>query len=272
MPVDPASCRVLILAAGQGRRLGASAPPKVLLEFHGSSLLTRHIRILDACGLRDITAVVGYRAEELRAEIVHLCGLRETACPGPDPGSVRGVNRVGAVRVNLVENPSFRNGSIVSLWKARAVLRSAAPVILMDADVLYDSRLIIRLLDSPHESCFLLDRSIEPGEEPVKLCVDRGRIVDFHKRPQIEHQWHGESVGFFRFSPAIATELADRVEEYIADGRTHVEYEEPIRDLLLARDGAGFGYEDISGLPWIEIDFPADVARARRVVVPQLLG
>jgi len=263
MPVDPASCRVLILAAGQGRRLGASAPPKALLEFQGSSLLTRHIRILDACGLRDITAVIGYRAEALRAEIVHLSHL---ACPGPE------VNRVGALRVNLVENPSFRNGSVVSLWRARAVLRSAAPVILMDADVLYDSRLIIRLLDSPHESCFLLDRSIEPGEEPVKLCINRGRIVDFHKRPQIEHQWHGESVGFFRFSPAIAAELADRVEEYIADGRTHVEYEEPIRDLLLAREGAGFGYEDISGLPWIEIDFPADVARARRVVVPQLLG
>jgi len=253
MPVDPGSCRVLILAAGQGRRLGASVPPKVLLDFEGSSLLTRHIRILDNCGLRDITVVIGYRAEELRAEIVHLCRLR---APG----------------VNLVRNPSFRNGSIVSLWRACAVLRSGAPVILMDADVLYDSRLIVRLLDSPHESCFLLDRSIEPGEEPVKLCIDRGRIVDFHKRPQIEHQWHGESVGFFRFSPAIAAELAERVDEYIAEGRTQVEYEEPIRDLLLARDGSGFGYEDISGLPWIEIDFPADVERARRVVVPQLIA
>jgi choline kinase len=253
MPVDPGSCRVLILAAGQGRRLGASVPPKVLLDFEGSSLLTRHIRILDNCGLRDITVVIGYRAEELRAEIVHLSRLR---APG----------------VNLVRNPSFRNGSIVSLWRACAVLRSGAPVILMDADVLYDSRLIVRLLDSPHESCFLLDRSIEPGEEPVKLCIDRGRIVDFHKRPQIEHQWHGESVGFFRFSPAIAAELAERVDEYIAEGRTQVEYEEPIRDLLLARDGSGFGYEDISGLPWIEIDFPADVERARRVVVPQLIA
>jgi len=264
MPVDPGSCRVLILAAGQGRRLGASAPPKVLLDFQGSSLLTRHIRILDACGLRDITVVIGYRAEELRAEIVNLSRLRERL--------VLEANGVRAPRVNLVRNPSFRNGSIVSLWKACAVLRSGAPVILMDADVLYDGRLIVRLLDSPHESCFLLDRSIEPGEEPVKLCIDRGRIVDFHKRPRIEHQWHGESVGFFRFSPAIAAKLAERVDEYIAEGRTQVEYEEPIRDLLLTRDGSGFGYEDISGLPWIEIDFPADVERAHRVVVPRLIA
>jgi len=251
MPVDPTLCRVLVLAAGQGRRIGANAPPKVLLEFQGSSSLTRHFRILGACGLRDITVVIGYRAKKLHAEVA---GLRTD------------------LRVDLIENRSFRAGSIVSLWKACTVLRSGTPVILMDADVLYDSRLIVRLLGSAHESCFLLDRSIEPGEEPVKLCIDRGRIVDFHKRPQIGHEWHGESVGFFRFSPAIAPELADRVEEYIAGGRFDVEYEEPIRDLLLAREGAGFGYEDVSGLPWIEIDFPADVETARRVVVPQLLA
>jgi choline kinase len=251
MPIDPASCRVLILAAGQGRRLGANAPPKALLKFPDGSLLTRHIRILGACGLQDITVVIGYRAADLQAEVA---GLRSD------------------LKLDLIANPSFRNGSVISLWNAGAVLRSGKPVILMDADVLYDRRLIVRLLDSTHENCFLLDRSIEPGEEPVKLCIDHGRIVDFHKRPQIEHQWHGESVGFFRLSPAIAAELADRVEEYISDGRTRVEYEEPIRDLLLAREGAGFGYEDISGLPWIEIDFPADVERARRVVVPQLLA
>jgi choline kinase len=251
MPVDPALCRVLVLAAGQGRRLGANAPPKALLEFEGGSLLMRHFRILGACGLRNITVVIGYRAKKFQAKVA---GLRSD------------------LRVDLIENPSFRNGSIVSLWKACAVLRSGMPVILMDADVLYDTRLIVRLVDAACENCFLLDRSIEPGEEPVKLCIDRGRIVDFHKRPQIAHQWHGESVGFFRFSPAVAAELADRVEEYIAEGRTQVEYEEPIRDVLLARKGAGFGYEDISGLPWIEIDFPADVEVARRVVVPRLLA
>ena len=251
MPIDPGSCRVLVLAAGQGLRLGVNAPPKVLLEFQGSSLLTRHFRILGACGLRDVTVVIGYRAKKLHAEVA---GLRSD------------------LKVVVIENSTFSAGSIVSLWKACAVLRSGTPVILMDADVLYDNRLIARLLNSPHESCFLLDRSIEPGEEPVKLCIDKGRIVDFHKRPQIGHEWHGESVGFFRFSPAVAAELADRVEEYITGGRVHLEYEEPIRDVLLAREGSGFGYEDISGLPWIEIDFPADVETARRVVVPQLLA
>ena len=29
-----------------------------------------------------------------------------------------------------------------------------------------------------------------------------------------------------------------------------------------------FGYEDVTGKPWIEIDFPQDLARARAEVLP----
>ncbi|MBV8095882.1 MAG: phosphocholine cytidylyltransferase family protein [Acetobacteraceae bacterium] len=243
------SCRALILAAGQGRRLGPGAPAKALLTFGGRSLLARHFDALDACGVQDITIMIGYRSGDVRCEIARL---------GSD------------ARVHLIENPSFREGSITTLWHARSVLRSGVPILLMDADVLYEPQLIGRLLQSPHGNCFLLDREIEPGEEPVKLCIQNGRIVDFHKRPQIRHEWHAESVGFFRFSPGVAAELADRVAEYVNRGRTDMEYEEPIRDMVLARNGSDFGFEDITGLPWIEIDFPEDVARAEAAILPKL--
>jgi choline kinase len=32
-----------------------------------------------------------------------------------------------------------------------------------------------------------------------------------------------------------------------------------------------FGYEDVTGLQWIEIDFPADVIRARNKLVPAII-
>jgi choline kinase len=112
-------------------------------------------------------------------------------------------------------------------------------------------------------NCLLLDRDIEPGDEPVKLCVKEGRIVDFDKRPSLPYEWHGESVGFFRFSAATAAELADRSEEYVASGRRAREHEEPIRDMIIASNPDRFGFEDISGLPWTEIDFPEDVVKAR---------
>jgi choline kinase len=244
-------CRAVILAAGRGRRLSGIFPAKALLAFGGKTLLARHIAILEALGVNDIAFTVGHQVENMRDEVARL-----------RPAS----------RIQLIDNPSFRDGSIVSLWCARGVLHSGRPVLLMDADVLYDRRLMVRLLGSTHENCFLLDRAIEPGEEPVKLCISDGRIVDFSNRPQIVHDWHGESVGFFRFSPEVAAELADRLETYIAEGRTDMEYEEPIRDMVLARAGRGFGFEDITGLPWIEIDFPEDIQRAEAVVLPELIA
>jgi choline kinase len=32
-----------------------------------------------------------------------------------------------------------------------------------------------------------------------------------------------------------------------------------------------FGFEDITGLPWIEIDFADDVLRARSEILPRLV-
>ena len=245
-----AGIHALILAAGVGRRLGALAPgrPKAMLDFGGSSLMARHVAILRRAGVASVSVVVGFAAGHLRSALAAMDA-------GPP--------------VQVIENPDFREGSVVSLWAGRSVLRSGAPVLLMDADVLYDDRLMGRLLGSAKADCLLLDRDIEPGDEPVKLCIHDGGIVDFHKRPTAPHQWHGESVGFFRFTPGSAAELADRAEEYVASGRRAMEYEEPIRDMILASPHGRFGFEDISGLPWTEIDFPEDVAKAT-ALLPEL--
>ena len=165
---DRSSCRALILAAGQGRRLGLQAP-KALLTFGGRTLLARHLDNLARCGVRDVAITTGFRAEAIAAEV----GALKERC-----------------QVTLIVNPAFRDGSVVSLWCAREVLRGGSAVILMDADVLCDRRLLERLLASRHESCFLLDRAIEPGDEPVKLCIAGDRIVDFAKQPTRPHDWH----------------------------------------------------------------------------------
>ena len=247
------SPKALILAAGIGRRLGKPEAgqrslPKAMLDFGGKTLLARHIEILRRLGISDVTVVIGFAAAEMQ---LALAALHD----GPP--------------IHVAVNPDFREGSVVSLWSGRAVLRSGAPVILMDADVLYDVRMMARLIDSSSPDCLLLDREIEPGDEPVKLCVRDGRIVDFHKRPNQPHDWHGESVGFFRFSGSAAAELAGRAEDYVSTGRRMMEYEEPIRDMIIASAADRFGFEDISGLPWIEIDFPEDVVKAR-ALLPEL--
>jgi choline kinase len=239
--------RAIILAAGVGRRLG-NAAPKVLLDFEGKTLLERHLAALHANGIGDIAVTVGHRPDLIRAEL----------------------SRLGALdRVVLVENPRYREGSVVSLAVQRPQLAAGRPVLLMDGDVLYDSRMIARLLQAAPENVLLFDQAIEPGDEPVKICLRGDVIVDFAKLPEHAHDRHGESVGFFRFSASMAAALAERATAYVEGGRAGAEYEAAIRDLILAHPKR-YGCEDISGLPWTEIDFEADVVRARQEILPRL--
>lgn len=237
--------KAIILAAGSGRRLGTETP-KCLLTLGGKSLLQRHLELLLGCGVAEVAIGLGYRAAAVAAALA--------------PWRRRLV-------VHTVHNPRFAEGSVVTLWTLGGHLDGE--VLLMDADVLYDRRLLARLLESPHRDCFLLDRNLEPGEEPVKLCLRHGRPAEFGKRVEGDFELCGESVGFFKLSAAGARDLRTAAGGYVSAGRGGEPHEEALRELLLA-DPDRFGYEDITGLPWIEIDFPEDLARAEAEVLPRL--
>ena len=236
--------KAIILAAGRGERLGdaAAGRPKCLLRFGGKTLLQRHIENLDRQAIDRIIIVTGYRHEQIGVELAQI----ESRTP-----------------VQTVVNPDYELGSIVSLYCARNFLADGADTILMDADVLYDPDILGRLFDTQSGNCFLLDRDFELGDEPVKLCVAGDTLVEFRKKPDTNINWNyqGESVGFFRFDPTVSTRLALQAQQYVENGRTGEPYEEAIRDLLMETPHI-FNFEDITGQVWIEIDFPADVERA----------
>ena len=242
--------RACILAAGVGNRLGGRDDklPKALLEFGGRTLLARHLENLAAVGVADVVIGVGHRAADI------VAAAESAGFPG---------------RISFVENPDYREGSVVTMAVLGEALAGAGgPAILMDADVLYDPEIMVRLAGARHANCLLIDRELEPGDEPVKICV-RGAsdIVDFRKVVDTPYDWCGESVGFFKWSPAMAAALAAGAAAYAAGGRRDAPYEDVIRDAILA-EPAAFGFEDVTGLPWIEIDFPQDVVRARVEILP----
>ena len=131
--------KVIILAAGVGKRLGPNSDnkPKCLLQFDGISLLRQHLDNLTKFGVGETVIVYGYRKELIDAEIARI--------------------RAG-IPVRTIFNPDFTQGSVVSFWCAREVFRSGEDIILMDADVLYDPDILKALIETPHKNCFLLDR------------------------------------------------------------------------------------------------------------------
>jgi choline kinase len=145
-------------------------------------------------------------------------------------------------------------------------------VLLMDADVLYDER-IMRALVAGKASVnrLLIDRDFEAGDEPVKLCVRDGVPIELRKQPAADLNFDtiGESVGFFRFEQNGARRLAALVAGYTDSGRAHMPHEEAVRDLIREKSQA-IEVADVTGSPWIEIDFPVDVTRAAEEVLPQL--
>jgi choline kinase len=200
--------------------------------------------------VHEIAVVVGYRHRALEAALRRLPHV-----PSPLP----------------LFNARYEEGSVVSLQRACDWLRGRGDVLLMDADVLCPASFVDELAERSG-SAFLIDRELAPEDaEAVKICVHAGQIVEFRKQVDsgLQFDYAGQSVGFFRLSEAIARELAELADHYLRWGRCDQPYEELLRDLVRMAPEE-FALRDVSGAPWIEIDYPEDLARAEREILPRI--
>ncbi len=246
------SMKVVMLAAGVGRRLFGDENdelPKALLRFKGKSLLARHVEILLDLGVHELVLVVGHRKEDL---------LSEAGRVAPD-GFVRPIH-----------NPRYRESPILSLHAAAEVMLSGDDVLFMDADVLYHPEMMGRLLRSQHGNCFTLDWEWEFGDEPVKLCIRGGDLIDFGKQVTGDYDRIGEWPGFLRMSGEIAAKVAAAAKIHVEEDNMTATYETAIRDVLVSEPVGTFQFEDITGIPWTEIDFLEDVIYAEEIILPRM--
>jgi choline kinase len=237
----------IILAAGVGKRLleASGGRPKCLLPIGGKSLLRRLLEGLAAAGVRDAVVVSGFGAEHVAAAVAEpVAGLSS---------------------VEVVTNDRFREGAILSLWTARGWLDR--PVLVMDADVLCSVAMLRRLVGSAHPNCFLMDASQENTGEEQMLCVRDGRVYNIVRGGEPGWELMGESIGFLRLDADAARLLRELLDARVAAGDTGIEHEE-VYPALMAR--VPIGFERVDGMPWIEIDFPDDVARAEREILPRI--
>lgn len=230
--------RAVLLAAGRGRRLG-SAEPKCLISIGDRTLLERHLVNMAEAGITALTVVVGFEKERIVAALSQLAP---------------------AFPVELIDNPRFVHGSIVSLQVAGERLLGGA--VWMDADVLYPAALLARLVTSKHDNCVLLDgRSEESGEE-MMVGVRAGRAARIARRVGSDWDFAGESVGFARVGPEGGRVMKQLLDEEVAAGRLDQEYEAAM-ERAFAR--VPFGYERVDDFAWTEIDFEEDVVKARKL-------
>jgi choline kinase len=239
-----------LYAAGRGLRLGPELgqQPKILLKIGGRSLLEWHASRLRNVGIQQAFIVVGYQAETVCQQLPIL-------------------EREYGLHLQPILNRDFVEGSVLSFAVSLPQLRQETqPVLIMDGDVLYPALLLHRLIRSPHRTALLLDRSYSTADDdPVLVPVRDGRPIDFRKQWIGPADLVGESIGFFKVDPADLPALEQATLRRTV-GKTRSEsYDEVLRDLVLE---GRFGYEDVTGVPWTELDFPGDVEFALKHVLP----
>lgn len=242
--------KAIILAAGVGMRLGpiAETTPKALLQIGGKTLIERHFETLGKVGIDEIVIVVGHLKEMLEEKINSL----EFDKP-----------------FRFVFNPRYKEGSMVSLWQAREELSGGA--LVMDADVLCPDNFLSILVNSKHESCFLMDSSKQFSGEEMMLSAKDGRVSGISRRgmpdvvvrePQSNDET-GEGVGFLKVGASHASALVEIIERFVSNGKTDADYEDALNEWLKM---VPVGYESVSGMLWTEIDFPEDIKKAEGIV------
>ena len=233
----------IILAAGSGTRFNGAVYPKCLAPFDDRTLINIQLSTLRLCGITDITVVVGFAADSVRL-----------AC-GP--------------QVRFVENTRFREtNSLYSLWLARPVLDQG--FVVMNCDVLFHPAMLMDLLTSRHENALLVaypePDAPDMGDEEMKVCVRRGRVVDIDKAlsPQ---QTDGENVGIVKFSAHGARELVPMMKELVDGGHLSAWAPRAFKAFASRNPLYAIGTR---GLPWTEIDTPEDYRHGLDNVYPAI--
>jgi choline kinase len=238
------SLNAVILAAGVGSRLRplTDSTPKCLVEVAGKPILGWQLDALHAAGLKQVTVVAGYRAQD----VVAFC-------------------RQYGGRVRVIVNAIYeRTNNMVSL---RMALQDAEeqPTIICNGDVVFDPSIAAALVQASHPNLI----AVEPGryiEESMKVCVDHdGRITNISKAIR-RQQAYGVSIDLYRFSGhGVATicRIADRMikEERQANLWTEVAIDAALAELDVRP-------QSIGGAGWIEVDNMDDLAEGARIFAP----
>tara|TARA_B100001245_G_scaffold174702_1_gene133115 strand:- start:32 stop:757 length:726 start_codon:yes stop_codon:yes gene_type:complete len=238
--------KALILAAGMGKRLKANVP-KILLKIGNKSLLERHVENLLNLGIKNIGIVIGYKSNQLRNFIKKIDRKKN---------------------IKIFKNSSYKLGSIVSLVSASNFFYIKGNLILMDGDVLYDKKILKKLFNSKKKNCLIIDKKFEKGQEPVKVCIKNNKIIDFGKIVNQDFDYQGESVGFFKFSNKSSLKFLQQSRKIMKSNK-NLMYEEAIQKIIKEKK-IRMDFENITNLPWIEIDFKKDLIFAKKKVLKQI--
>jgi choline kinase len=244
--------KAVILAAGKGTRLLPLTQdlPKPMVDVAGRPLLLRIIDRLAAAGIvgTDVIVVTGYRQEVIRTRL----------------------DQEGLGACRTVFNPRWEEwNNNYSLLVAREAV-GGDDVLQIDGDVLFDGKVIPRMLAAPGPGCLSIDVRDKLDTETMKVEADgEGRIRRISKQldPRVAV---GEYVGLTRLDAPLAHLVFAELERFPELGLTD-EYYEHAYHRLAGRGEGPFRVANVHDCVTIEIDDRADLERAKGLLDDSML-
>lgn len=237
--------KAILLSAGKGSRLGelTTDRPKCLIPIGSQTLIDWQLDALRDAGVDEVIVVVGFQSAMMERH------LARRSTPG--------------LRVRTVLNPFYQVAdNLGSCWVARHEM--TGEFLVVNGDTLFEPDIAMRLLTCPDAPVTItIDRKNSYDDDDMLVACADGllRAVGKQLPPEVVT---GESIGMLRFrgeGPALFTEVVDAMMR--TPQGTSVWYLQAID--RLARRGV-VGTCLIEGLDWAEVDFVADLERARVLV------
>jgi len=193
----------VILAAGQGIRLRSVVDdrPKGLVEVAGEPLVGRSVRLLRESGVREITIVAGYRAEQY----VQFCAAD------------------GALR--LVTNGDYAATGSMASFAVALDAGVTTDLLLLESDIIYERRALTAIIAARGDAATLVSGPTAAGDEVWVHAID-GRLHAMSKRRSDLPDTVGEFVGITRLSLAAAEAMRVEFSRFVAvHGHGRMDYE-----------------------------------------------
>lgn len=175
------SLKVIVLAAGQGKRLHplTNNKPKCMVELFGKTLLQRQIEIYRNCGISDISVVTGYHDSKINyPDIYKLKNKRY-------------------LTTNMVE----------SLFCAQEKLFGS--VIVSYGDIIFEKKIIKKLINSENDISIIIDKNWkdywkirfnDPLKDAESLVLDKnGFIQSIGQKVENVEEIEGQFIGLMKF-------------------------------------------------------------------------
>ncbi len=237
--------RAIIIAAGKGTRLYplTKNTPKSLLEIgNGLTLLESQLESLKENKIKDVTIIVGYRAEQIEAKIKKY---------------------EEDFNISTVFNPFYDvSNNLISVWMTRHFMNE--DFITINGDDIFNASIIKNLLESKENITMVMDQKENYDEDDMKIVHANGLVKKVGKDVPMQEA-NGESVGIIKFSGMGTKIYIDILEEMVRiEENKNVFYLKAIQQII--NKGYPVHFSECKENEWGELDFHPDLLFIREYV------